>query len=92
MAQMFSVALNRLANGQHGQIMPVTRSVAGLEHENSPAREVVGYELQWMEGSGVDPTDSILCRYRVKDLVDVERITVAQARKQSLEAMAKSIV
>jgi hypothetical protein len=89
MAQMFNDALQRMALGQHGQIVPVASTKKPKEGEEELAREIIGYEMQWMEGNGVDPTDTILCRYRVKDERDVARITAAQVRKQTIEQMAK---
>jgi hypothetical protein len=86
MAMMFKVALERLANGEHGQVMPVT--LKGHGPDGTP-RETVAFELQWLERQGIDPEDTILCRYRVRDPEDVQRIKDAFARRTAIQDLAK---
>jgi hypothetical protein len=88
MAQMFNIALQRLATGEYGQAMPVT--FKAKQSGNEAPREVQGYELQWMERTGVDPEDAILCRYRVRDPADIKRMEAAFAKKQSIQALARA--
>lgn len=87
MAMMFSTALQRMANGEHGQVMPV---VFTKERAGDEPLKVHGYELQWMERLGIDPEDSILCRYRVRDPEDIKRMNEAFARKKTIQSLAKS--
>lgn len=88
MAQMFAEALQRMLSGRNGQVVPVVNTKQ--RGETDAAQETMGYELQWLETTSVDPSDTILCRYQVKDLKDVERINDAQKRKQSIEQTAKA--
>ena len=86
MAMMFNIALQRMANGEHSQIMPV---VFTKQRDGDAPLEIKGYELQWMERIGIDPDDAILCRYRVRDPEDIKRMAEAFARKQAIQSLAK---
>lgn len=86
MAIMFNTAMQRMANGEHGQVMPV---VFTKEKVGEQPLKIHGYELQWMERMGIDPEDAILCRYRVRDPEDIKRMDDAFARKQSIQSLAK---
>lgn len=88
MAMMFNVALQRFANGEHSQVMPVTFKKQGSDNE--APRNIEGFELQWMERLGIDPEDSILCRYRIRDPEDVKRMKEAFGKKQAIQTLAKN--
>lgn len=87
MAMMFNIALQRFANGEHAQVMPVTFKRQGA---NGEVRTIESFELQWAERLGVDPEDIILCRYRVRDFEDIKRMKDAFERKKSIESLAKN--
>lgn len=86
MATMFQIALQRLANGHNGQVMPVKKAQQGID--GTSIQVLQGYELQWLERFGVDPDDTILCLYRVKDPTDVKRISDAFERRQTIQSLA----
>lgn len=86
MAMMFNVAMQRMANGEHGQVMPV---VFTKEKVGDAPLKIRGYEFQWTERVGIDPEDMILCRYRVRDPDDIKRMNDAFARKQDIQSLAK---
>jgi hypothetical protein len=68
--------------------MPVT--VRDTSTEES-VRMVEAYELQWTEGYGVDPKDVVVCKYRVRDPVDIARIKAALERRQSAQSLAAGL-
>jgi hypothetical protein len=86
MAMMFNTAMQRMVSGEHGQVMPVS-----FTKVNPGGEPIVtqGYELQWMERMGIDPEDSILCRYRVRDPDDIKRMNDAFERRQAIQSLAK---
>ena len=84
---MFKIALQRMGSSPHGQAMPVVMNAKGVQGDQ---QGIQGYELQWTEAMGVDPSDMILCRYRVRDPDDVKRINDALARRQSVASLANS--
>lgn len=87
MAMMFKIALQRLADGEHGQVMPIT--LKSNDPDGAP-RTITAYELQWLERQSIDLEDFIVCKYRVRDPDDVKQVETAIKRKADLQALART--
>lgn len=89
----FQWAMERLANFERGQVLPITNKTA-VEATDGTTRimKVQGYTLQWIERIGPNPMDCIICSYKVVDPDDIKTLKDALDRRSKAEIAAKAHV